>query len=530
MFQKKAKHRIDNEIKKMNVTVTAQENLMKDGSTLVTKTDLQGRITYANQNFAEISKIPEEELLGKPHSIIRHPDMPRSAFSDMWETLKSGRPWRGMVKNRASDGNFYWVDANAAPRVENGSTVGYISVRRKPSREAVAKAETLYRDIREGRKIFPWSDKPAMSLRAKGYLITATAGIFFLLVTAADYLFHDYYIGPVIAVAGATGFTFSLNRLIFSLIEGIDRAASIGNQIAQGNLTASIEHNRNDELGSLYKAMLNLLVNNAGIIAQLQENGIRLKNSAKFMNEASENLSAGAEETSAQSVNIAAGATQMNQNLQTLASSVEEMSISIGEVAKKAADSAKIVMEANAEAEATRRVVTELGENAREIGTLVENISSIAGQTNLLALNASIEAAGAGEMGRGFGVVAAEVKQLALQATQMAGSAKETINRISASVHSSVESVSKITGTFSQVKEIATHIASAVEEQSITAREIAANVAESSKAAGEVTRNINEISKVSQDSAESAAEISRMSVNLSKVAEELSSIAALFRV
>src|SRR5690606_6255519 len=112
---------------------------------------LKGVLDYVNPDFVEISGFSERELLGKAHNIVRHPEMPPAAFADLWRTLKAERPWRGMVKNRCKNGDYYWVEANAAPIWENGKVVSYMSVRRKASPEAIAEADRIYRAINEGR-------------------------------------------------------------------------------------------------------------------------------------------------------------------------------------------------------------------------------------------------------------------------------------------------------------------------------------------------------------------------------------------
>ena len=136
---------------RLNLPVTNVEKEMKDGEFLVSKTNLKGLITYVNQPFVEMSGYTKQELIGQAHNLIRHPDMPPAAFEDFWETLKQGRPWSGFVKNRAKDGSFYWVFANATPINEGGQITGYLSVRSKPTREQVKAAEALYREMREGR-------------------------------------------------------------------------------------------------------------------------------------------------------------------------------------------------------------------------------------------------------------------------------------------------------------------------------------------------------------------------------------------
>jgi len=132
-----------------NLPVTQNEVKLNDDTLIVSKTDLKGRITYINRDFLEVSGFTEQELIGEPHNLVRHPDMPVEAFEDFWRTLKEGRPWTGYVKNRCKNGDYYWVLANAAPIVENGQVTGYISVRRKAADAAIAVHEAAYRLFRD---------------------------------------------------------------------------------------------------------------------------------------------------------------------------------------------------------------------------------------------------------------------------------------------------------------------------------------------------------------------------------------------
>ena len=136
---------------RVNMPVTNVERDFRDGESVVSKTDSRGCITYVNPYFCELSGYSEKEAIGQPHNFIRHPDMPKEAFADLWRTLQSGRPWTGMVKNRTKNGDYYWVKANATPLRENGQVVGYMSVRTKADRGEVSAAEQAYRLFREGK-------------------------------------------------------------------------------------------------------------------------------------------------------------------------------------------------------------------------------------------------------------------------------------------------------------------------------------------------------------------------------------------
>ena len=136
---------------RINEPTTNTEHKLADNDVLASRTDLKGIITFANKKFVQISGFTEEELVGKNHNLVRHPDMPREAFQDLWDTIKTGKPWSGIVKNRCKNGDFYWVKATVTPVIENGKIVEYMSTRLKPTREEITAAEALYRKLNSGK-------------------------------------------------------------------------------------------------------------------------------------------------------------------------------------------------------------------------------------------------------------------------------------------------------------------------------------------------------------------------------------------
>lgn len=135
---------------RLNQPVTLIEHPVPEGEVLVSKTDLKGEITYCNRAFIDISGYSERELLGAPHNLVRHPDVPSEVFADLWNTVRAGEPWNGIIKNRSKDGGYYWVEANVTPLLENGTAVGYVSLRYKASVQQIALAEQTYRALRDG--------------------------------------------------------------------------------------------------------------------------------------------------------------------------------------------------------------------------------------------------------------------------------------------------------------------------------------------------------------------------------------------
>jgi methyl-accepting chemotaxis protein len=223
---------------KVNMPVTQQEVLLRDDHMIVSKTDLKGAISYVNQDFLEVSGFAEGELLGVNHNIVRHPDMPQAAFADLWSTVKQGRPWVGMVKNRCKNGDYYWVEANVSPIRENDRVVGYMSVRYKPTREQVQAAAALYEAMnRAGSGKQPASRRGLLgpaTLSARLYallglvLAPAAAGGLAGLQGQAAWLAGGVGLSAVVAlVLGA-----SLIRFIEGSLGGVDRCLTA---MAQGN-------------------------------------------------------------------------------------------------------------------------------------------------------------------------------------------------------------------------------------------------------------------------------------------------------
>lgn len=133
---------------KRKIQPTQKEIIMRDNDFIVSKTDLKGRITYANKIFIEFGGYTQDELLNTQHNIIRHPDMPRAIFHLLWKTLESGQEFNGYVKNMSKDGGFYWVFANVTPSIDNNNKViGYYSVRRKAAAQALSAIEPIYKEM-----------------------------------------------------------------------------------------------------------------------------------------------------------------------------------------------------------------------------------------------------------------------------------------------------------------------------------------------------------------------------------------------
>ncbi|MBV1870576.1 MAG: PAS domain-containing protein, partial [Gammaproteobacteria bacterium] len=236
-----------------------QEVVLEEGQMLVSKTDPRGVITFVNKPFEEISGYSEKELLGSPHNMVRHPDMPSEAFADLWAKVSQGRPWIGIVKNMTKTGGFYWVEANVIPIWRNGSIVEYMSVRRKPSREQIRNAENLYRDLKMG-AVSSLAPAPsfkekvaAMSLKSKFRAMLSIAAVIFAGIAAFGMMFTSSMMTVVIAFAVLFG-GFSASLMVFmnrSVLGVIDKMEGDFRSIAAGLYDNDINIQKNSDLGIL---------------------------------------------------------------------------------------------------------------------------------------------------------------------------------------------------------------------------------------------------------------------------------------
>ena len=166
---------------KTNLPVTQVEKPFPKGKLIVSKTDLKGITSYANDTFIELSGFSREELIGKNHNVVRHPDMPPQAFAWLWETIKKGQPWRAVVKNRCKNGDYYWVDAFVVPIRKHNETIGYMSVRTAPTREQVRGAEALYQQLNQTKApIKPGNFLKDLTIKARLAMIMAFMALMML--------------------------------------------------------------------------------------------------------------------------------------------------------------------------------------------------------------------------------------------------------------------------------------------------------------------------------------------------------------
>jgi aerotaxis receptor len=432
---------------RINLPVLSVEYPFPEGQSLVSTTDTKGRIVYCNPAFIQVSGFSREELLGQPHNLIRHPDMPAEAFRDMWATVSSGNPWSAPVKNRRKDGSFYWVMANVTPLVEGGVVTGYMSVRTCPEAATVEAATALYATMRaeaeQGRLVHRLSagrllrttvggrlkESLQLDLSARMTVVAAAlAGAGWLcghgLSTAALGGTATAAIG-LASLAGLVGLgAWTFRRMV---VQPLTTMLDAANRMAAGDLTHAMASHRHDLVGRLGRALNQLNVNLASVVRDARVGTENMHNSMREISAGNHDLSARTESQAA--------------NLEQTAASMEQITGTVRNGANSAEHAATLAQQARDVTERGSATMQDMARTMDGIRTASSRIAEINGviegiafQTNILALNAAVEAARAGEHGRGFAVVATEVRALASRTSTAAREVKSLIDDSTAQV------------------------------------------------------------------------------------------------
>ena len=460
---------------------------------IISVSDTKGTITDVNQTFIDMSGYSREELIGQPHNILRHPDMPAEVFRDMWQTIQRGDCFMGLIKNRCKDGGFYWVNAFIMPIVQNGEIVGYESVRTAVPPEKVARAERIYKAMREGKK------PKLQRLDISGIICY----LIFLLSFAYAMLNH----GPV-----SIGICFVLTCGV--IIYRHYRHQHLLNTITShfnvhaNPLNTMIYTSKGGREGAIIYDLLYNLKEVDSILTRVD--GVTERLNAIVQSNLNEQSSSVAE-VNEHNNQTRALTSEMNMIAQNINHMVEDIASSSLETAKCSTEAAQLVSESKAVSDQTMsaidnlrvssdnivKAITDLAARVDDIEQAAALIKDIASQTNLLALNASIEAARAGEAGRGFAVVADEVRSLSLRTeqttvqihdliTRFKKTAQETVN-LSAkgqeSVDQGVEQVhltnsklDEVLKSITQIHQLTDSVANMVQAHTGTAQDVAIKV------------------------------------------------------
>lgn len=513
--------------KRNSHTIDLEIKVGKDDE-LISTTDLRGVITDVNDTFCKIAGYTRHELIGKNHNIVRHPDMPKGAFKDLWTKLESGESWRGAVKNRCKNGEYYWVDAFVTPIYKGSELCGFQSVRKQLKPKYRSRAEAAYKKLVKNTS----NSKSRMSKTNRNWLAYKMIA-FSLLVSA--FMYSGYAGAIAIGLNALVAFILfreevcSTNQYFRRLQDKYD---SISRLVFSGSEASGISDFHIKKLESTIGTILGSLKHSSRILEERAENlmlaTMKAKASADKQSQEISLIDTSIKEMSSTITNVAENTHIASQRVDEANSFCNEASVSMSSNRTKVKELEVDIAKA---ADSTNNLVKE----AVKIGDVMNEIQGIADQTNLLALNAAIEAARAGEHGRGFSVVAEEVRSLSNRTHTAAESIKgsvssieETLKKLSSEMTNSLsvagecvedakvsqELIHRLNDAISSISEITIQISTATEEQSAASKEI--------------SKNVENINIESLENLKQTESISLDTANIASKAEDMASMCIAF--
>jgi aerotaxis receptor len=504
--------------------VTDAEYVLPDGEVIITHTDPSSRITYANPAFLTSSEFSLDECLGQPQNIVRHPDMPKEAFADLWQTIRAGKSWTGLVKNRRKNGGFYWVRANVTPMVDGqrGEIVGYMSVRVKPTRAEIHEAEQVYAAIREGRarnlriregRVFDASMLGGLKRALNPSLRIGTWVVLGLL--SAMLL--------TMGVVGATTVGFGWMTDLSFLCGAIALANMfyIQSNVVQPLLKlqrATFELLSGDTHTRIPAAGVSCIVSVARTLEQVR---VKLDGVLKDNTAAAASVQSGVVQVVESNTELSNRTGEHAASLEETAASLEELTATVTRNRDSAHEAVSLATQSSNVTTRGRDVVSqlfttmsEISGSSKRIGEIVGIIDGIAFQTNLLALNAAVEAARAGDQGRGFAVVAQEVRNLAQRSAAAAKEVKDLIQASVQTVGRGTELANQAEQAMSQVVDSVQHVTGVIKEIEAATREQAAGIEQINKAVTQMDNITQQDAHMAQQLIETAQTLREQSTQM----------------
>ncbi|SDS06992.1 methyl-accepting chemotaxis sensory transducer with Pas/Pac sensor [Halopseudomonas litoralis] len=514
-----------------NLPVTQRERTFSSDQRLISTTNLKGVITYCNDEFIDISGFTREELIGQAHNIVRHPDMPHAVYTHLWNDLKQGHSWMGIVKNRCKNGDHYWVNAFITPIRENDQLVGFESVRTKTTPEQVARATRLFAQLNAGKKALPFDWAALLQVLLPAALLSVLGGL-------AVHFLGPWGLLPAAAIAGPAGFVLKKVRdrtLLRMVTEGAENTIS-------DPFLAQMYTDHSGPLGQLEMALNSQQAQLRTCITRVADGTRVLRRQAQDVSNLSKSSSEQLERQRNETDMVATAINEMSAATQEVASNVHRAADAANSAHQQTEQGSMLAGQArdaiemlSASVGSAATLASQLADDAQEIGTVVDVIQSIAAQTNLLALNAAIEAARAGEQGRGFAVVADEVRALAKRtadATEqihgLIANLQQATGRAVSTMHAGSEQADLGVAQVTQVDDALTNIRRAIGQVSDMTGQIASAAEEQGAVVEEINHNITNIAALSDQTATQARRSTELNLELAATATHQSDLVERF--
>jgi PAS domain S-box-containing protein len=505
------------------------ERTFSETEQLVSITDLEGKITYANNDFCLVAGYSLDELVGQHHNIVRHPSMPKAAFADLWSKLKQDDSWRGMVKNRCKNGDYYWVDAYVTPVYENGRITGYQSVRTSPSFEQKQKAQQLYDKLNNGKSDYDLQN----SFRLKRIV----ALLVIALATFANWTFTESIFSSIALLSCISLISLIFSQELFAFPNYVAKTQKLSDSPSRLIFSGKGPLNIISYPIELYKARIRT------ILGRSSNSGRELLNLATELESASKQTLKGIEEENSHLAQLATAITQMSATISEVSLNTNQTHDKVLMVQNECKSNITVIEASQNKINGLASDVDKAASNALElvrdvdkISDVMSEIQGIADQTNLLALNAAIEAARAGEQGRGFAVVADEVRTLASRTqgatVQIQSSVVElqnTLKNWSQVMLTSKANAEECSEDSSRIKQAMDHIISDVNDVSDMTAQIATAAEEQSVVANQITHSVHTIDDISQQNSILAEKVSNLGIAVSKSAEDIEKLNTTFK-
>jgi aerotaxis receptor len=511
-----------------NQPVTQREYDYAADMMLVSSTDTKGHITHCNRAFIEASGFDADELIGQPHNLVRHPDMPPEAYRDMWRTIGNGLPWSGVVKNRRKNGDHYWVQANVTPIMEGGKPVGYMSVRTKPTRDQVAQAEALYARLNQNAAGLSLHQGRVQRAGPAGWSARwrHASGDFKLGVILS--LMVVVSLGPALLPIGehlaylieSSGLVLGALLVMWwfrtSVSGPLKEARRLARDIAACNLSSTIHTDAPEPAGSLLRSLSQIQVNLQAIVGDVRREIDGFSETAVEIALATDDLS---KRTESQASSLEQTAASMEQ----LAATVRSTADNSTEMARQTSHSAEVAQSGQQAIHAVSTSMGEIEHSSKKMRDIIATIEGIAFQTNILALNAAVEAARAGEQGRGFAVVAGEVRSLA----QRTAEASKDIRGL---IQTSVDQVSAGSGQMKAANLTVDEVVKEIQGATVLVNEILSATNEQSEGLLQINQAVVQLDTVTQQNAAMVEQTSAAAEQLRQGSDLLRQSVSVFRL